>query len=223
MSFLENLLALENPLDAGREILRFPRTWRDCLPWNNRPFCYKAHQTKGGLYLVLPHDKEGSLFLNYPKEEFVEAKDYYYPYPSIDLFYVERVLTRRDKDLSFASLVSRDTFHSETKTAVKISVSYGVTSQAVPIGLRVYYTMLLHQHHYKEVLFEVFRDSITGTISARGPRIKTNVHLPREGQWLTNHDATLENLVDLITEKELGPEQFSPLLTDAYVVQHTLH
>ncbi len=223
MSFLDNLLTLENPLERGEEVLRFPRTWRNSLPWNKKPFCYKAHQTQGGLYLILPHNKDGSLFLHYPKEEFAETKNFYYPYPSIGLFYVKQVLTKRDKDLSFASQVSRDTFHPETKTATQISVSYDVNSEAVPIGLHVQYTMLLHQTHYKKVSFEVSRDRVTGTISARGAHIGTNLNLPRKSSWLTNHDPSLENLVNLITEKELGPEQLFPLITDDYVELHTLH
>ncbi|MBI4147487.1 hypothetical protein HY494_02440 [Candidatus Woesearchaeota archaeon] len=223
MSFLDSLFTLENTLEEGDEVLRFPRTWRDSLPWDKKPFCYKAHQTKGGLYFVLPHDKDGSLFLDYPRKEFLDTKDFHLPRPAVGPFYAEQVLTKRDDYLSFASKVSRTVFNSETNTGVKISVSYGVTADAVPIGLHINYSLILHREDYKKVSFKVTRDRITGVISATGPHIKTNIHLPREELWLTDYDATLENLVDLITAEELTPEHFSPLLTDAYVVKHTLH
>lgn len=222
MSFLNKLLALENHLQEGEEVLRFPRTLHNYLPWNKKkPFCYKAHKTKGGLYLVLPHNQNNSLFLDYPKKEFVENKSFHYPYPSVNLFYLEQVLTKREEGLSFASTISRAAVHPKSKTEIKISVSYGVTAEAVPIGLRIHYTMLLNQGHYKDILFEVSRNRSTGNISARGPYVTTN--LSKKDVYPVNHDTTLENLVELITAPKLTPKQFTPLLTGAYVGLHTLH
>lgn len=222
MSFLNKLLTLENSLQDGEEILRFPRTLRDYLPWNKKqPFCYKAHRTRGGLYLILPHNRDDSLFLGYPKQKCIETKEFYVPYPSIDSFSLEQVAAKRDTGLCFASLVGRTAFHPETKTGIRITVSYGATSEAVPIHLHIKYRVLLHKDHYKKVSFEVFRNRDTNTISARGPEIETN--MSRNDLWPVHYEATLENLVDLITEPHLSPEQFSPLLTDAYVELHTLH
>ena len=59
MSFLDDLLTLDAPLEEGQQLVTFPRTWRNNLPWNAQPFCYKAHQTKAGLYVVLRHDADG--------------------------------------------------------------------------------------------------------------------------------------------------------------------
>ncbi len=221
MSFLDNLLTLENPLHKGTQILTFPRSLRTYLFGPDKPFCYKAHQTKAGLYLVLPHTKKGSVFLNYPHEGFTETKNFHHPHTYLDSFYVEQTMTKREKRLSFASQVSKVIVHPETQTNLKISVSYGMAEEGKPFRLRLHYTLLFEQGHYKMVLFDIYRNQGTKQIMARGPEIKTN--MTRKDFFPVDYEATLENLVNLITMPEIGPEQFSLLLTDSYVALHTLH
>ena len=111
----------------------------------------------------------------------------------------------------FGSLLCKTVFHEETNIEVIMSVYYGTTPQE-PDYLKIDYAMILHQEDYKKVSFEITRED---TVSASGPDIETN--MSKERFWSINYDATLNNLVSLFTKKELGPEQFSSLLSLNYV------
>ena len=223
MSFLDDLLTLDAPLEEGQQLVTFPRTWRNNLPWNAQPFCYKAHQTKAGLYLVLPHNKDSSLFTHYPQKELGKTKQLKVPDFSLDVFSLEQVSTKKGKELVFESLLSRSRFHNQTQTGVKISYSYGISSEGLPIHLQIDYNLTLHRDDYRKVSFEVYRHKGFEGVSAKGPKIEDNLDIPYRDFWPTNYDATLQNLVELISEEELGPMQFYPLLSLNYVEQHLLH
>ena len=224
MSFLDTLLTLEDSLEEGQQLITFPRTWRHNLPWKAQPFCYKAHQTQAGLYFVLPHNQDGSLFTHYPYPKQEETKNAKSPNISVDSFHLKKIATTNGKKgVTFESVLSRSTFHNPTKTGLKISTSYNMNAEGLPLGLQIEYTIVLHREHYKKVSFEVARNRGMEGVSAKGPKIEDNLDNPYKDFWPTDYDSTLQNLMELISEGNLGPAQFYQLLTLDYVEQHLLH
>jgi len=223
MSFLDNLLTFENPLEEGRQLLTFPRTWRSYLPGNYTPFCYKAHQTKTGLHAILPHNQDGSIFLKFPKEDFSMASDFPLSKHAVGSFYLQTTFAKRERELILGSKLSRSSSYPVIRTGVNISVSYNLNADGIILSAHLDYELLLHHPHFKKVHFDIYRNLSTGKVSAEGPTVNTNI-TPFEGTlWLVDYDTTLLNLVNIILQEELGPEYFFPLLNFGYVEQHQLH
>ncbi|MDP3698611.1 MAG: hypothetical protein Q8R47_03415 [Nanoarchaeota archaeon] len=224
MSFLEKLMNWDRSLQDGKEIVRLPRTWRNNLPWNAQPFCYKTHQTQAGLYAVLPYKEDGSLFLKYPpsKIERIQTWPAYDHHVGNSFYLQETQVKTKGEYFYLGSKVSRSSFHNETKIKSTISVAYSIRGDGALDSLRIYYDLLLHKKHFKKVWFEVYRNHAINILDAKGPMIKTNLNAS-SAKIGVNYDATLENVVNLLLPEELGPEQFRPLFTLDYLELHTLH
>src|SRR3989344_2949563 len=222
MSFLDNLLTLKNPLEEGQQLLTFPRTWRSHLPWNTQPFCYKAHKTKGGLYVVLPHHHDGSLFLKHPKKEFVQTP--HAPYAWIDnIFFLQQTFagykkdsrSREKQELILSSKVARSNISTYPQAVSTVSFSYEVTEKAVPRSLHIEYGLVLDHYFFTKAQFDIYKNLANGRAYAVGPKVITNV-APFEKSPLIDHEATLENLVELISLPEFKLDDFFHILNFAY-------
>ena len=234
MSFLDNLLTLAAPLEQGQQLITFPRTWRNYLPWNNQPFCYKAHQTKAGLYVVLPHDHDGSLFLKHPKKEFVQDPQSPSECLLDNIFFLQETFTKSPKlsskqkgnkqseELILGSTISRHNFSSQPYATSTISISYGVTAKAVPTFLRISYELVSDKYFFTKAQFNVYKNLANGRAYAVGPQVTTNI-APFHKMQLVNYDTTLENFVELVSDPDFSLDQFFSLLNFDYLEQHVLH
>ncbi len=223
MSFLDNLLTLENSLEAGQQLLIFPRTGRSQLLGRTQPYCYKTHRTKAGLSLVLPHTKEGLLYLNYPKKKFEDLRTWpLHNHHVGNNFYLEESVVKHDqRSLFLGSKVSKSIYDEDAKTQATVALTYLVKENGIPHNLRIHYSLVFQQKYFRKVSFEVYRDQSATILSARGPEVKTNVNYPKSES--IDYEATLEKLVDLVLPAKLDIGQFYPLFNFDYVQQHVLH
>lgn len=226
MSFLDNLLTLDEPLDQGKDIIVFPRTWRRLIPWSKeRPFSYRAHKTRAGLYVVIPHHKDGSLFLEKDEKKKKENKKWPLGKYSVDGFNLaETSLKEEDKTIILSSSIRKELDYEMFKHldfSTNFSVEYTVNEQAVPLDCKISYSIVLSQKHFKEVKYRVLRNS-TGGINSYGPRVETNMTpFEKEPDHYVDNEATLENLVGIVLRQ--NTEELYSLFNLSYVEQRLLH
>lgn len=223
MSFLDDLLTFKRTLEHGKELIRVPRTFG--YLFTSKPFLYKAHETEAGLYAVLSHHKDGSLYACPGKGEIDQKFDHQsgkkQPIHLSNDFFLHDTYERREKGQSMVlgSSVTKSASHQEIRLAVDISVFYFVTQEGNPdfVQLRYHFPT---QH--KKVQFTVCR-SHSGEAVAAGPLISTK-NPSLEKVWRgVNHEATLENLVGLILRTPLTNQEIYGLYNLNYLRQHVLH
>ena len=222
MSFLDNLLTLKRPLQYGKEVIRIPRTFSSIF--TRRAFLYKAHETKAGLYAVLPHNQDGSLYICPGKGEINKGESYKGQHYSLGSdFYLINTYEQREKGQSMVlgSKTMKSASHKGIKLAVKISVSYGVTQEGNTDFVQIKYNFPVHT---KTVQFTVCR-SPSGEAVAEAPKIISRAAGTSQEEVLrgVHHEATLENLVRLILRVPLTPQEIHGLYNLNYVKRHVLH
>lgn len=223
MSFLDYLLTPKNPLSNGEAIITYPQSWGDALPWKKKkPFSYRAHQTKAGLYVVLPHHNDGSLFIDPAKKE--ETTTYAPGKHTVHGFGLQETYLRNESRASYlGSTLTKSAYIAELKMGTRISLFYLVNEQAIPICFRLSYSVTLDEQYYKKVSFEADR-VLEGFISSRGPLVETNMTpFETEKGHYVDVEATLEKLVQIIKPEKVNPQKFFSLVDLSYVEQRLLH
>ncbi len=220
MSFLDDLLIFKRPIEQGKELIRVPRTYSSFF--TSKTFMYKAHETKAGLYAVLPQRKDGSLYVRSGKGEVNKMKLYQEQRYSLRSdFYLHSTHERREKerDMVLESTVMKSASHNKIRLAVDISVSYSVTREGIPSFLKMGYDFPSANGHYKKVQFTVCRSSF-GEAVAEGLIIT-----PHQKEILrgVNYEATLGNLVGIILRAPLTNQDIFDLFSLKYVKRHVLH
>ncbi len=228
MAFLEDLLTFERKLTEGAEVVVLPRklSLRGLFSRKDtQPSCYKKHQTKAGLPVVLLHDCKGRLFLSPDEGVFSRSKSWNNQVPLAKGFYLQETCECRTESRPriFGSKISKSFHHAETNDAIDVSVGYVVAQEGIPTAVRISYGIKLEEHpNFKTVVFEAYR--LAGDVVAAGPLVcgsQKNFKLP-EGCGV-NHEETLEYLVSFIRQEKLSPVEFKFLFHLSYVRPRMLH
>ena len=221
MAFSDDLLQLDRPLSEGEEILTMPakRQW----PWNQSLSSYKKHETKAGLYLVRPHNRNGSVFTSSAIGSVKSWKDIHLG----EGFFLEQTFTQNYKgSILQGSMAKRRLYSRELNLGSDIYVTYAVDKSGVPAMCRILYQMILPDQDIKNVYFEAYREKLSkkSEVQISGPHISTNLDgfVKEEGSRI-DLEATLENLADKISSPEYDPEDIMGLFNYDYIKQQLLH
>jgi len=103
-----------------------------------------AHQTRAGLYVVLPHNADKSLFVYPGKGEVCQEKDWEeFNHTSNDFMISKTYQKRKEgKPMTYASTLSKIQYDSKSQMGVKIDVSYICSQQGKVSSLRIGYDLI---------------------------------------------------------------------------------
>ncbi|MBU0470645.1 MAG: hypothetical protein KKA62_04765 [Nanoarchaeota archaeon] len=247
MSFLDDLLEFKEPLDKGTKLYlpgwkekSFFRKGREFFTGKKEPDEYRSHLTKGNLRLILPHNRNKTVYQASHKN--VLDKDLFFRSKKwngkIDLghgFNLEETIEKMNEDnkIILGSKIKKTVYSEELNLGVNIYVSYSVSLPLLPSEserIEIYHLSLkseftnLKKGDIREISVEVFRDQNSKFGMGKGPEIITNIdiypEIPEES--IVDYDQTLGNMVTILN-KNISSEQMIVLFNADYLETVLLH
>ncbi|MBR9683006.1 hypothetical protein GOV03_00510 [Candidatus Woesearchaeota archaeon] len=232
MTFLEDLLTFANPLSEGVELKSNlpPRKksfsekmgWKKGVkqPWEKE--VYKIHRTKAGLSVVLRHDEDGSV-LQRSELGPIHSEASVNPYLRSALGNLPdglrceecKWVSSSEKGSYIESMIRKPFSHiafANTSTVVgdqivELKITYGISGYAAQFCVQK-----------KEGIIDVVAEvNLTCRFDSNGSIPEDNKVLERFDSKI-DYEKSLKNLVEMMKQEEISPEDYQKITTLAYLV-----